>query len=115
MRRREEPRDPQAPPVELERFQVSEWVDRSEAVPESAYEHLKHNRGSTAAECEAVWRGVQAVRRYLDARREWQDMHNGAPAQGSFVPASGGSWRTAPVVPRPSMIPVRTRPPGVPC
>jgi hypothetical protein len=79
MRRREAPRDPQAPPVELERFQVSDWVDRSEPVRESAYEHMKHNRRATAAECEAVWRGVRAVRRYLDTRRAWHAEHNSGP------------------------------------
>lgn len=79
MRRREAPRDPEAPPVELTRFQVAEWVDRSEPVPDSAYEHMKHNRGSSTAECEATWRGVRAVRRYLDARRAWHAEYNSGP------------------------------------
>lgn len=76
MRRREAPRDPAAPPAEVERFRLSDWIDRAEPVPERAYEHMRHNRGATAGECECVYRAVRAIRRHLDAKRAWLAQHS---------------------------------------
>lgn len=59
-RLRREP-EPARPPADLERFELADWFDPDEPVPEV---HLADA---------GLWRHVRAFRRYLEAKRAWRE------------------------------------------